>query len=91
VSCAPRLTRTHRVGPAPADHLAAALAEGAPVIPVAVMAPPLAHRVRLEVGPPMPRRKTRGPLAVADLADSVRHAIQRMVDESSPPSWLFSG
>jgi hypothetical protein len=39
----------------------------------------------------MPTRRTRGPLATADLADAVRHAIQRMVDESSPPSWLLSG
>jgi 1-acyl-sn-glycerol-3-phosphate acyltransferase len=91
VSCAPRLTRTHRVGPAPTAYLEAALAAGAPVIPVAVMAPPLAYRVRLEVGPPVPLRRTRGPLATADLADAVRQAIQRMVDESSPPSWLFSG
>ena len=91
VSCQPRLTRTHRVGLAPGPYIEAALAEGAPVLPVAVMAPPLAHRVRLEVGAPVPPRRSRGPLARADLADAVRDAIQRLVDEASPPSWLFSG
>jgi hypothetical protein len=91
ISCAPRLTRTHRVGPVPPHYLAAALAEDAPVLPVAVMAPPLAHRVRLEVGVPIPSGRARGPLAIAELEEDVRGAIQRMVDEAGPPSWLLSG
>jgi hypothetical protein len=80
-----------RVGPAPVPYLEAALAEGAPIIPVAVIAPPLARRVRIEVGRPLPTSRRAGPLAVVDLADAVRHAIQRMADEASPPSWLLAG
>jgi hypothetical protein len=88
VWCQPRITASHRVGPAPPTFLEAALAEGAPVLPVAVIAPPLARRVRIEVGPAVAARPRPGPLSVAELADAVRHAIQRMVDEASPPSWL---
>jgi hypothetical protein len=100
VWCQPRITTSHRVGPAPVPYLAAALEAGAPVLPVAVIAPPLARRVRVEVGPPVvppsrtsPSRSSRrpGPLAAAELADAVRQAIQRMVDEASPPSWMLSG
>jgi hypothetical protein len=91
VWCQPRITTSHRVGPAPVPFLEAALASGAPVVPVAVIAPPLARRVRVEIGPPVPARQRPGPLAVAELADAVRQAIQRMVDEASPPSWLVPG
>jgi hypothetical protein len=49
------------------------------------------RRVRVEVGPPVQPRRRTGPLAVAELADAVRDAIQRIVDEASPPSWLVPG
>ena len=39
VWCLPRITRSHRVGPAPVQLLEAAVAERAPVVPVAVIAP----------------------------------------------------
>ena len=58
---------------------------------MAVIAPPLVRRVRVEVGPPVAPRRHAGPLAVAELADAVRDAIQRIVDEASPPSWLVPG
>ena len=80
-----------RVGAAPEPFLAAAMATGAPVLPVAVIAPPFVRRVRVEVGPPVEPRRRTGPLAVAELADAVRDAIQRIVDEASPPSWLVPG
>jgi 1-acyl-sn-glycerol-3-phosphate acyltransferase len=91
VWCQPRITTRHRVGPAPVPFLEAALTEDAPVLPVAVIAPPFARRVRIEVGPPVGGRRRKGPLAGAELADAVRQAIQRMVDEASPPSWLVPG
>ena len=91
VWCQPRITTSHRVGPAPVMFLEAAMAEGAPVLPLAVIAPPFARRVRIEVGPAVGLRRRKGPLAVAELADAVRQAIQRMVDEASPPSWLVPG
>jgi hypothetical protein len=91
VWCQPLFTTRHRVGPAPVPFLEAAVAEGAPVVPVAVIAPPLARRVRIEVGPAVRVRRRKGPLAIAELADAVRQAIQRMVDEASPPSWLVPG
>jgi 1-acyl-sn-glycerol-3-phosphate acyltransferase len=89
VWCAPRSSR--RVGPVPEAFLAAAMSTGAPVLPVAVIAPPLSRRVRVEVGPPVEPRRRTGPLAVAELAEAVRDAIQRIVDEASPPSWLVPG
>jgi len=89
VWCAARSSR--RVGAAPEPFLAAAMSTGAPVLPVAVIAPPLVRRVRVEVGPPVAPRRRTGPLAVAELADAVRDAIQRIVDEASPPSWLVPG
>jgi hypothetical protein len=88
VWCQPRITTRHRVGPAPVPYLAAALEAGVPVLPVAVIAPPFARRVRVEVGPAVRTTGRPGPLAVAELADGTRAAIQRMVDETSPPSWL---
>jgi 1-acyl-sn-glycerol-3-phosphate acyltransferase len=91
VWCQPRITTSHRVGPAPVPYLAAALDAGVPVLPVAVIAPPLARRVRVDVGPPLRVPRRPGPLAAAELADSIRQAIQRMVDEASPPSWLLPG
>jgi 1-acyl-sn-glycerol-3-phosphate acyltransferase len=90
VFCEAHLTTSQRVGRVPDTYLAAALTEGAPVVPVAVLAPLLAYRVRVEVGPPVPARHSGGPLATADLADAVRLSIQRMVDEATPPSWFFS-
>src|SRR4029453_10631639 len=45
----------------------------------------------VEVGPPVEPRRRTGPLAVAELADAARDAIQRIVDEASPPSWLVPG
>jgi hypothetical protein len=89
VWCAARSSK--RVGAAPEPFLAAAMSTGAPVLPVAVIAPPLVRRVRVEVGPPVAPRRRTGPLAVAELADAVRDAIQRIVDEASPPSWLVPG
>jgi 1-acyl-sn-glycerol-3-phosphate acyltransferase len=80
-----------RVGAAPEPFLAAAMATSAPVLPVAVIAPPFVRRVRVEVGPPVEPRRRTGPLAAAELADAVRDAIQRIVDEASPPSWLVPG
>ena len=91
VWCQPRVTTSHRVGAAPVPYLAAALDAGVPVLPVAVIAPPLARRVRVDVGPPMQTSRRPGPLAAAELADTIRQAIQRMVDEASPPSWLLPG
>ncbi len=91
VWCQPRITTSHRVGPAPVPYLAAALDAGVPVLPVAVIAPPLARRVRVDVGPPLRVPRRPGPLAAAELADAIRQAIQRMVDEASPPLWLLPG
>jgi 1-acyl-sn-glycerol-3-phosphate acyltransferase len=80
-----------RVGATPTPFLAAAVAVDAPVLPVAIVAPPLARRVRVEVGAPVTARRRSGPLALAELGDAVRDAIQRMVDEASPPTWIVPG
>jgi hypothetical protein len=79
-----------RVGAVPTDLVDAAAELGAPVLPVAVLASPWSRRARVEVGSPVRIRRRRGPLAAAELAAAARHAVQRLVDEATPPGarWL---
>ncbi len=79
-----------RVGRVPADLVAPALEQGAPVLPVAVLTAPWRRDARMEVGPPLRLRRRAGPLGVAELADAARAAVQRIVDEAAPlgDRWL---
>jgi hypothetical protein len=79
-----------RVGRVDGDLIAPALTTGATVLPVAVLASPWSRGARVEIGPPVRARRRRGPLAPAELADATRAAVQRLVDEATPPGarWL---
>jgi hypothetical protein len=79
-----------RVGRLDAELVGTAVAAGAPIVPVAVLASPWSRHARVEVGPPVRVRRRRGPLATAELADAARAAVQRLVDEATPPGarWL---
>jgi len=83
------------------DHLlvGAASSAGVAVHPVASMSSPIGRAARVEVGTAIrPRRKRRGPLAEVELADLIRHRLQKMLDElgglrtGMPPiDWLGEG
>jgi hypothetical protein len=79
-----------RVGRVDAELVGAAIRTSAPVIPVAVLASPWARHARVEIGPAVRAKRRRGPLATAELADAARAAVQRLVDEATPPGarWL---
>jgi hypothetical protein len=85
VWCPAGLVGRRRVGQVPCVYLDAALAVDAPVLPVAVMAPPpLARSARLGIGAPVVVSTGRGPIVTAELAEAVRSAIQQMLDEARP-------
>jgi hypothetical protein len=91
VPCRPEWRLDGGVGRVPAELVAPAIDADADVIPVAVLVTPWQRRARVEVGAPLRRRRRRGPLAAAELADAARAAVQRLVDEATPPGarWLF--
>jgi len=79
----------HHAGAAPLDHLTAAVMTDVPVVPVAVVGREIGRSWRLLVGEAIPSPARRGPLAVAELADTARRAVQDLLDRALPPS-LFS-
>ena len=83
------LLHRHHAGAAPLDHLTAAVVTGVPVLPVAVVGREAGRRWRLLVGELIPSPARRGPLAVAELADTARRSVQDLLDRALPPS-LFS-
>ena len=72
------------------EMLAPALALDVPVLPVAVVGGEITGRWSVTVGPPVARPVARGPLALAELADESRAAVQRLLDEAFPPRWPFA-
>jgi hypothetical protein len=91
--CALSLGRTwrrrHRPGSLAPEILEPALAAGAPVLPAAVLGGELSGRWRVVVGEPLQPAPGRGPLALAELAEAVRDAVQALLDEELPPHWLL--
>jgi hypothetical protein len=90
VPCRAEWRLNGRVGPVNSDGIAAGLAAAVPIVPVAVLAAPWGRRARVEIGTPVRTRHRKGPLAPAELADAARAAVQRLVDEATPPGarWL---
>ena len=83
-----------RLGPRRAGNVAPetfgpALALDVPVLPVGVVGGELTGRWRVFVGEPVDRPTSRGPLALAELADAARAGVQALLDEASPPHRLF--
>jgi hypothetical protein len=78
------------VGPVRAELVAPAVASGAPVLPVAISGNRFGRSLRVDVGPPLVRRRRRaGPLAAVELADGAREAVQALLDESAPQRWPY--
>jgi hypothetical protein len=79
--------------------IAAAIASGTAVYPVASMSTPFGRAARVEVGPAVrPRRKRRGPLAEIELAELTQLSIQRLIvglggmhTGVAPIDWLAEG
>lgn len=63
------------------EVLAPVVAAGAPVVPVAVRGREVGRRWRLTVGEPIAAAVHPGPLAVADLAEHTRLAVQALLDQ----------
>jgi hypothetical protein len=83
-----RSVRRHRAGAIRADMVAPVLATGADIVPVALIGRELGRRWKLVVGPAIERPTSRGPLAVAELADRVRNGVQSLLDDAYRPSLL---
>jgi hypothetical protein len=78
-----------RAGHLAPESLAPALSVAVPVIPVAVIGGELTGRWRVIVGEPVRRPVTTSPLALAELAESAREAVQALLDEAFPPKWVL--
>ncbi len=80
-----RDVRSGRAGGLPTSALAPVLATAAPVVPVALVGREPGRHWRLLVGEPIASTPGRGPLAVADLADAARAAVQELLDSARGP------
>ena len=83
------LRHRSRAGGLHPQALTPAVAAGVPVLPVAVVGRELGRSWRVEIGEPLEAPAGGGPLAAAELADGVRAAVQRLLDERLPPRWPF--
>jgi hypothetical protein len=92
--CTVPLTRVWRrkrvAGSIPPEALVPALAEGVPILPVALAGSEVTGRWRVAVGEPLAPPTVRGPLALTLLAEAVHDGVQRLLDEAYPPRWVFS-
>jgi len=70
-----------RAGSLHPEVLAPVVAAGAPVVPVAVRGREVGRRWRVTLGEPLRPAVHPGPLAVADLAEHTRRAVQALLDQ----------
>ena len=80
--------RRHHAGVGSAPLLGTALALGVPIVPVALIGREVGRHWRLVAGPPVEPGADEGPLAAAELADRARGAVQELLDDAFPPSFL---
>jgi hypothetical protein len=78
-----------RAGHVAPESLAPALTMGVPVIPAAVIGGELTGRWRVIIGEPVRHPTSTSPLALAELADAGREAVQALLDEAFPPKWML--
>ena len=72
---------TH-VGPVPVAPVAAALAAGAPIIPVAVLGLEVGRWWTVRFGQPIPTRRRRGVVDPVELAEATRQRLQSLVTDT---------
>lgn len=80
------LRTREQVGNLEVERLGAALATGAPVVPIALVGREIGRAWTVVIGAPIASRRG-GPLAAAELAETVRSAVQTQLDEALPTSW----
>lgn len=81
-----RVVRTsRRAGALPTEILEPALSTGAPVVPVAVVGRETGRTWRVIVGPPLDVRSVGGPLAAAELAESLQRQLQDLLHRATSP------
>lgn len=73
------------VGDLRVDRIEAALQTGAPVVPVAVLGREIGRRWRVVVGRPVVPDRRGGPLGAVELTDTVRAAVQSLLDDATSP------
>jgi len=84
-----RLRDRDHVGDLQVDRIEAALATGSPVVPVALLGREVGRRWRVVVGEPITPERRGGPLAAAELTETVRAAAQALLDDAVVPGlWL---
>lgn len=81
--------RRHHAGPLAPEVVRPAIDAGAEVLPVAAVGRRLGRRWHVRIGRPTARLRGRSPLAVAELAESARLAVQELLDDAYPPRWPF--
>lgn len=86
----PAFRKPLRAGALAPEAVAPALDLDVPVIPVAVVGGEVTGRWDVIIGEPIDRPRSRGPLALAELADAARAGVQALLDEAFPPRWPFS-
>ena len=90
VPLGPHLRKPLRAGALSPQALGPALDLGVPVLPVAVVGGEVTGRWEVIIGEPLAPPTSRGPLALAELADAARAGVQALLDEAFPPRWPFS-
>jgi hypothetical protein len=78
-------SREH-VGRLEVPRIGAAIATGAPVVPVALVGRETGRRWQIVVGHPVHPAPEGGPLAAQELAESTRRAAQALLDDALPSS-----
>ena len=78
-----------RVGRLDVERIEAALATGAPVVPVCLVGREVGRSWTLVVGEPIQPEIEGGPLAAQELAEATRHATQVLLEDTLPSSWWF--
>ena len=81
------LRHRDRVGRLEVGRLEAALATGAPVVPVALVGRESGRAWRVVVGEPVAPPVDGGPLAAAELAEATHLGVQSLLDDALPSSW----
>src|SRR5690606_2931439 len=83
------LLSRHAAGSPPRSRLEAAVAVGAPIIPVALAGWEAGWRWKVAFGPALEPARRRVPLAADEVAEQAREAVQDLLDEHVPVSWPF--
>lgn len=84
------LRTREQVGRLEVERLEAAIATGSPVLPVAMVGRESGRSWKLAIGDAVGAPVAGGPLAAAELADTISGAVQALLDDAlPPPRWVL--